>query len=323
MTKIGRQSYIGIGKESVARGTKASASDWLKPTVVDVAEVFEHVSDNGAFGLLSEASNGRKVKSMVDIKLEHFLDADIVGHLLMGVLGTSGGPVLAETGVYTHALTEANVNTKPSFSVYVKDTDQAQVALFGMVNSLEFNLVAGAKAKFKANILAQALSDEASTPAVVAGNALDVNDLTIGYGANIAGLASPTAFTVKEANIVLENSVLSYMVNGNVVPTAFYNQTFKAHGDFTAIWENDTFRDFVSGDTKKALQFKFTGKTLIGATKYAELTIQFAKCAFTNIEYGRGLDDLVTHKISFIAEYSISDSQTMNVSVQNMQSAQY
>jgi len=322
--KIGRQTYFGVGKESVARGTKASATDWYKPTSIDVSEVLEHAPDNSALGVLSEVHDGRKVKSMTQVDIEGNIGDNLIGHLLMGILGTSASPSLLETGVYEHVITESNVNTKPSYSLYVKDTDQAQVALFGMVNTLELNLVAGALGKYKAQFLGQGLSDQSSTPAVASEYSLDTHDLALEYAVNLAGLGAGSSFNVKEFNLLFESNVEAEMVNGSIEPNALYNQTLKISGDFTMNWADDTFRDFVTGDTKKALRLHLENTdTLIGATEYPSLTIDLAKVGFTNIEYSRGLDELVTTKISFVGEYSISDSKTLTTSLVNSDSTQY
>jgi len=323
MTKIGRQSYLGIGVEGT-RGTLGTVDDWFCPSSIEVNDVTEHEVDNAALGVLTNAKGGRKVKKMSEINIEGFLGDRLIGYLLLGMLGTAGSPSTLETGVYSHAFTESNVNTKPSFSLYLKDTDQAEVALFSMLNTLELNFVAGAKAKYKAQFKGKPLSDQASSPSISAENPLDTHDLTLKHHSALTGISGGTAYTVKEFNILFENNVLDYVANGSVAPSQFYNQTFKITGDFTLIWDDDTFRDYVSGDTQRALRIDLENPdNLIGATEYPSLTIDLALANFTSWTTDRSLDDIVTQTITFEANYSLADSKTLETLLVNTKSAIY
>jgi len=323
-TKIGRQTYFGLGVEAVTRGTKATADDWFMPTSIDVVDITEHVTDNSGIGVLANSITGRKVKKMSEISVEGFLGDRLIGFLLYGALGTVGSATLVETGVYSHAFSESNVNTKPSFTAYVKDTDQAEKALFSMINTLELNFVAGEKAVYKAQFMGQNLTDESSTPSISAENPLDTHDITIEYASIVGSLGGGTEFTVKELNLLIQNNIADYTASGSVVPSAMYNQTLKVSGDFTLIYDSDTYRDFVSGDTWKAMRIHLENTdNLIGATEYPSLTIDMAHVIFTDWKTDRSIDGLVMQTISFEACYDLTASQMIIASLVNAKSTNY
>lgn len=110
---------------------------------------------------------------------------------------------------------------------------------------------------------------------------------------------------------------------GDTNVSAIANQEFRVSGDFEAIYDANTYRDLFTANTKKALQIEITGSTLIGATQYNKITIQFAQVMFDSWDRSGGNDELVSQTLGFQGEYSFGDTQTMNVVLQNTKSANY
>lgn len=321
--KIGRKTRVGIGPETTP-GTGVSAVDWFLIDVADAFNTMEHTADNSALGVLNESHKGRKTKIMSEFNLEGNIGNLGIGHLLKGCLGASGAANLLESGVYSHTFNELNTNNKPSFSLYLNDDDVSERAVYSMVNTLELNLVAGAKGRFKSQFYGRALVDSASSPTITSESELDTQDLSLEYADTYSDLGTGTSFNVKEFNILFENNVQDYLVNGSNNPDVFYNRTFKITGSFTMSFQDDTFKDFVEGDSTRAIRIHLENpSSLIGATEFPSLTIDLAKCSFTNFEPGRDMDDLVTQTISFQAEYSIEDALTCQAILVNNRSTDY
>lgn len=71
------------------------------------------------------------------------------------------------------------------------------------------------------------------------------------------------------------------------------------------------------------MEVEITGSTLIGSTKYNQITIQLAQTTLTEWDRSDGANDLVMETAGFTAEYSTGDTQTMNISLQNVKSSDY
>ena len=104
---------------------------------------------------------------------------------------------------------------------------------------------------------------------------------------------------------------------------AMVNQQFGVTGDLELVYDANTYRDYFTANTKKALQIEIEGATLIGATKYNKLTIQFAQVHLESWDRSSDNNALVSETIGFVGEYSFGDTQTMNMVLQNTKSANY
>lgn len=101
------------------------------------------------------------------------------------------------------------------------------------------------------------------------------------------------------------------------------NQQFGVTGDFEVVYDANTYRDYFTANTKRAIQIEIEGATLIGATKYNKLTIQLAQVHLESWERSSGNNDLVSETIGFVGEYSFGDTQTMNATLVNTKSSNY
>ena len=73
----------------------------------------------------------------------------------------------------------------------------------------------------------------------------------------------------------------------------------------------------------QALEIQLEGRTLIGATKYENITIQLASVVLE--DWGRSDDNngIVTQSFGFSALYKLAESKMITIDVTNAKSTQY
>jgi Phage tail tube protein len=150
-----------------------------------------------------------------------------------------------------------------------------------------------------------------------------VASATIKIANTIAGLGAATGICLQTFKCSIKKNIESIFCLGGSQLSANVNKNFNVSGDFEAIYSDNTYRDLFTGNTKQAVQIEIVGKTLIGATQYNKITIQFAQVGFDSWERSGGNDDLIKETVGFTAEYNLTNTQTMNVVLQNVKSTAY
>jgi len=84
-----------------------------------------------------------------------------------------------------------------------------------------------------------------------------------------------------------------------------HNQQLDLTGDFEALFTDDTYKDYVTGGTEKAMRITIQGDSLIGATQKAELSFDFAKVSFTDWDRETDNNSIMTQTTGFVGGYSI------------------
>lgn len=102
-----------------------------------------------------------------------------------------------------------------------------------------------------------------------------------------------------------------------------HNQQLNISGDYEALYDATTYRDYFTANTKKAIQIEVIGSTLIGATQYNKLVIQIARTAIDEWTRSDGQNEIITQTAGFTGEYSLSETQSINISLQNTKSTNY
>lgn len=266
------------------------------------------------------------VKETTEVSAGGVLRSQSIGPIIKCALGTAGTATLVETGVYTHAFTRLNSNAHPSATLGGNNGTADEQAPYCMLETLEINAVVGDYVKFASTWKGGKMASATLTPSFLTGTADEAfiaGKVTVKYASNIAGLGAGTALPLQNIKLTIAKNTLQAFKLGSTTLDVNVNQQFGVTGDFEATYDANTVRDFFTANTKRAIQIEIEGATLIGATKYNKITIQLASVQLESWEKSTGNNDLITESVGFVAEYSTSDTQTMNIVLQNTKTANY
>lgn len=324
--EILRGQSFGLGIETTP-GTAVAAAVSIPMEKFNIKHVLPKVADKSGFGVIDEQSDSHIVQETSLAEGEGIVRSQSIGYLLKLAMGTaSATPTTVETGVYLHAFTRLNTNNHPTATVYRNSATQDERAPFHILESFEINAQVGEYLKFKTQLKGGKIESATYAPSYLTGT----NDeqfkcvkAVIKIADDISGLAAASATELTGINLMIKKNSKGVFVLGSRTLAANHNQQFGVGGDITAMYKDNVLRDFATGNTKKAIQITVTGETLIGATKYNELVIQLAKASFEDWDRSDGLDDLMSQNFGFIGEYDFTNTQSMNITLQNVKSTGY
>lgn len=324
--EIVRLQSLGIGLESTA-GTAVAAAFSIPVESFNLMPVVDKKEDTSGFGVIDEQVDSHIVREQSKLSAEGIARSQSLGYLLKMALGTaSGTPTTVETGVYLHAFTRLNTNAHPTATVYRNSATQDERAPFHALETLEIDAQVGEYVKFKVETKGGKIESATYSPSYSTGTAdeqFKTVKCVVKIAADIASLGAASAIELTGIKFTIKKNVKGVFVLGAKTLVANHNQQFGVAGDFTAMYALNTVRDLFTANTKQAIQITITGDTLIGATKYNELIVQLAQCELETWDRSSDNNALMTQEVGFIGEYNFTNTQTMNISLQNVKSAGY
>lgn len=153
--------------------------------------------------------------------------------------------------------------------------------------------------------------------------------MAVKFASALAGLTGATPVAVQSVNVEFMKNLTQIYSSAVAVGTEIvefstqHNQNFNVSGDMEIVMDTETYKTLFTGNTRQAMSITITGKTLIGATKYNQLTLTFPSIAIEDWDRNLGNNDIVMQTFGFTALYSVADTSTASCIVQNTISAQY
>lgn len=324
--EILRLQSFGLGLES-SRGTAVSAAVSIPVESFNLKHMVTKKGDTNQFGVIDEQSDSHITEEMSEVTAEGIARSQTLGYLLKMALGTaSGTPTTVETGVYLHSFTRSNTNTHPSATMYRNSATQDERAPFHMVETLEIDAQVGDYVKYKLQTKGGKIESATYSPSYLTGT----NDeqfkavkATIKIANDISSLSGASAIDITGIKFTIKKNLKPVFVLGSTALNSIFNQQFQVTGDFTAMYAANTIRDLFTANTKQAIQITITGETLIGSTQYNQMIIQIAKAELETWDRSTALNDLLTQEVGFIGEYDFTNTQSMNITLQNVKSSGY
>lgn len=322
--EIGRKTSLLIGSETTA-GTEASSFTAIPLTSAPfIKPVVEKIRNEAGYANIADATDSYVSKTMSETTVEGQVNELTFGNVLKAAFGQSTSPTLVETGVYSHAFTVKNDNSHASFSLVENTNVGQEMSLYNLVNNVDLNFAVGEIARFSSVFMGrQYTGTSGKTVAFTSEQPFLISNMTVKFAADISGLGAAPAVGVNSFNLSIAKNVQDITKSGSVDPVAFCNQQFGITGDLELYYDDDTYRDYTTGNTKRAVRIELVGTSLIGATEYSKLTIDLAQVAFD--EWDRSTDNnaVLTQTLGLSAEYSLSDTSMVSATLQNTQSTQY
>lgn len=320
---IGRLQSLGIGKETVS-GTPVSATAWIPCESFEMKPSTKYVRDTAGYGVIDEVRESTITENTSETSVAGVARMKTVGHLIKAALG-SEAVTSPEAGAYAHAFTRKNDNSPVTYT-FVEDTPVGeQRSAYNVLDTLDIEAKAGDFVRFNAKFQGGVMgTTSGNTPSYASEQPFLASALTVKLADTTGGLGAASAVPLSNIKFTIEKNPVKYMAVGSLNVSSIHNQQFTVKGDMEVIFNSATYRDIVTGATKKALRFTATAATVIDTTStFPALEFEFARLSFEEWSKSTDNNGLVTQKLGFVGEFSITDSKTVSAILTNDQAAAY
>ncbi len=241
-----------------------------------------------------------------------------------GTSSATGVPTFDNT-LRTHVFSRLNSNNHPSFTVYGVDDVGTYRSPYSMLESLELELSLGGFLSFKTVWKGQKEESSSATPAFTTSeNAFLAKHANLRLASGLSGLNGAAATKITSVRLTIQKNLEAYQAFGSVDVSSIHNKQFKVAGEITALFNSTTLKDYVLNSTKKALRLDFTNTdATIGSAGNPFLYIDLAQASFQDWKRTDGNDELVMQTLGFEAEFSVTDSESMAMLLQNTKTSVY
>lgn len=301
---VGRRGSLGLVKEA-SRGTAITTPTfWIPRVTISFDDKVDTARESEGLGKIADSDANYVVNRYAEGDVEFQADDRILGLFLTSLIGAS--PSKSGSNPYTYTYTLANTNQHQSLSVVYQDPDIAKVFALGVVDSLKFvvdqsaivTCTATFKSKFGRNIATQ------SADFTALGSKFLEQHLQFKLAAAVGSLAAASAISLKKLEFTISANAMFDNVLGTVEPEDILNQQFSVEGSFELLKQDDVYRNYMLDGSYKALGISFVGD----AAANSQLNFQFPRVDFTQWEQDRKLDEIVSQKINFKANYDAANA---------------
>ncbi len=317
----GDEYIIGVGVEAT-RGTAVAPQDFIRArepgTVAEVVEKVD-IKETSATGV---ATRGQVVtKKRVEGELPLNLRFRTIGYLLRSLLGgISSATEAGETTVYRHTITLDRTVLQPTLTLAQVRGGLAHKNIAGaIVSKLGLTFPIDDMINGTVNFMARSeVTTTNFTPTFGTTDHLAPHQMvTLKVAANVAGLGAATPVVVTNMAIDIDRGSRAKESISSVSPVDFIAKMLSVTGSFNIEKEDDTFKDFASANTTRALQISVVNTAQsIGNASNPTLTITLPNVTFMTKET-RPLDDVVGEEVTFMAHYDDTAANAISVSLVN------
>lgn len=303
MTKfVGRRGVLGIAKES-SRGTAVGIPTfWIPRTTISFDDKIESARQQEALGKIADSDSNFVTQKYGEGDFEFQVDDRSIGIILTSLLGAS--PVKTGANPYTFTYTLANTNQHQSLSILYQDPDLTKVYPLGVVDSLKIvvdqNAIVTGTVTFKSKVGRDWTTQTADFTAL--GTKFLHQHLAFKLADTVGALAGSSAISLKKLELNIKANAMFDSVLGTVEPEDILNQSFSVEGTIELLKQDSTYRNYMLNGTYKAMDITLSGSTS------SSLQFQFPRVDFTAWEQDRKLDDIVSQKINFKANYDTANA---------------
>lgn len=302
MAQVGRLRQIGIGKEST-KGTAVAATFWIGVESGKVIPQVEYATDLSNVGRIEAPTQSKVVKSNAITTFAAPARSDWLGMLLKAALGSlSSATASGESAVYEHTVSVLNSNDHPAYTLRVKDGIATEYSAYSMLNKLTLSCEAGGLLMVEAEFIGRNLTSTTATPAYTTDHIWKGSQGTIKLATAISGLGAASAVGFHKFKLEIDKQLYTHHAFGSVTLDGNFNGALKITGELELLHSANTYRDFVTGGSERALRIAFAGDS-IGNAETTELQIDLAKCAFEEWDLSDSNDELQTETIRFSAQF--------------------
>ena len=318
MPYIPRQARIGLGKEST-RGTAVSPTYWLrhKGATIDDRTVFsERVS-----------RQGRVEKRYGHDLVRHWAEGDVPGEitsesfglLLLAALGSVSSAVKSgESVVYEHTFSLDQGNNHQSMTIAVDNPVGDKQFALAMLNFLQLDFRTGAIARFNSSWVSKAESAASLTPSDGTEYLFKPQDITFKHATDSSGLSGASDTNVKSMTVRVMKEAQPYYVLESNEPDKILNHAFRIELDIETLHDADTYRDYWTGETTRAIEITLENAAVtIGTASSPKLVLTLYEADL--VEWRKDESGpIVRETMKWAADYSEDDGATIQAVLTNL-----
>lgn len=297
MTKfVGRRGALGVAWETT-RGTPVVPAYWVPFATLSFADKIESARENQGMGEIADSDSFYVTMSMAEGDIEAQLYDTGLGYILAGLLGAV--PVTTGSNPYTHTYTMSQTNQAKSLTLYWTDPDRSYIFPLAIVDSfkvsVELNGIVNYTIGFKSKTARNWAQQNPSFTSV--GQKFLHQHLQVRLASAVGGLAAATPISLKKLEFTISRNTIFDGVMGTVEPEDILSQEISVEGNMNLNLEDDTYRNYMLGNTYRAMEIKLLRSTS------SSLQLQFPRVDFSEWEPDFTLAEIAKQKINFKANY--------------------
>ena len=321
--RIWRLISLWVWKETTA-WTEAGTYTWIPLTISPfIKPVNEYLKNEQWVWRIEWSISQELIKSESETNLEGWVWQNTFWHILTAWFWQSTAPALVETWVYKHSFTVLNSNNHKSYSL-VTDWATQNLSLYNLLDTLSITaevwMVVNFSALFKGK---KVNTTTGETVSFTSEDYFKVANMTIKFADDVDWLDVASTVDLQTVNFEIAKNVTSIYKVWSLEPNCMHNQQFELTGDFEAMFTDDTYKDYVTWWTNKAMRITITWDSLIWATEKAELSFDFANLAFTDWDRTTDNNAIITQTTWFEWSYAVWDWEMITAYLQNTISSTY
>lgn len=328
--EIGRLNSFALGKETTA-GTPVAVTAWIPFESANLKPITEVIKDESGFGVISSPADAHVTKQSSEFTAKGIARPTSFGHLLLATLGQVAAPALVETGVYKHAFTVKNDNNHPAYTIVRDNQTQEEQSSYNMVDSLTLTGEAAQYLRYDVKIKGRKVTTTTgNTPAYTATGETPflVSKASIKFATNVAGLSGASRVAVQNFKLTIDKNleqIFSTSTDGTEVVdfATQHNKNMAIKGDFEIVYNDETYKTLALAGTLQAVEIMLEGRTLIGATKYENITIQLASVVLEDWGNSDDNNNIVTQSFGFTGMYKLAETKQITVDLTNARNTAY
>ncbi len=321
---IGRTGAIGIGIEET-QGTAVAAGFWVPVKSYSLDDKVEYVKNDSAMGNIAEFNGADIVKLWAEGEYSGKIFLDSVGAELVALFGQSPTSVQrTTTGVYDHTYALLNSNDHASLTVAYEDDIQEIAFPFAMINTWALEVAVDDYVMRTVNLITKKSESASHTPSFSDEIEFIPSQISFKLASTAAGLGAASAINVTAFNFEVNKNAEALYVLGSNEPEDIINKQIAVTGSVELYFEDETQRDYVFANTKRAMRIDMTDAgTIIGSSgsHNPQLYFDFNEVVFEEFERSWDSNDPLKQTLNFEALYSIADGAILSARLTNTETA--
>ena len=310
----GRRTSIGVAKDSSRGNTASSAEYWIPYASYSYTEKVLKIKDESGLGTLATPQGSDIVKEWTEGELTMHIRDLSIGLFLLSLYGAeSFAQDTPESNVGTHTFTLAESNQHQSLTIFKKDPVETLASPLTMVTSFQVQAVLDQYAQITVGLMGKKFGADVETVAYVAENKFRPQDLSIklaSAGSDPTGASAQG--TVRSIDFTANKNIEEYQGLGSKALTDILNKDFVCSGNMEVLFEAETFKNYVLGDSNQnrsmALEFQNL-QAIAGGTTNPKLSFIFDEVVFNEFTQDYENSNLVMVSLSFEMVYNMNNAR--------------
>jgi len=184
-----------------------------------------------------------------------------------------------------------------------------------MLSQLTINAVLKDYVRFSAGFMSKVGASTSSTPAYSAEKQFLSQHVSVKFAATVATLGTASDVNLRAINLTVNKNVEDWQNLGSIAPADIVNKAFSVNGDMELLFDDETYRDYVTDGDKMACMITIENTDdLIGTASYPKLEITLAPMSFRDWGKNTGQDDITTQTVVLLMViFGITASKTVSI----------